>query len=65
MILANLFIDFIFQGLAIDHILYDYRPLVYDHHKLKQQHERMRRSTIDKMDFEFHTQYRFANLSNF
>nr|XP_022312257.1 disintegrin and metalloproteinase domain-containing protein 10-like [Crassostrea virginica] len=56
-----IFTTFVLQlvsGLAIDHILHDYRPLFYDHHKLKQQHERMRRSTIDKMDFEFHTQYR-------
>lgn len=37
----------------IKHILHDYRPLQYDQLHLKNQHERMRRSSIHIMEFEF------------
>lgn len=45
-------------GSPIKHILHDYQPVYYDHHFLKQQHERMRRSLINTMDFEFATHNR-------
>lgn len=44
---------FYITGSPIKHILHDYQPVYYDHNILKQQHERMRRSLINTMDFEF------------
>lgn len=51
---------FYITGSPIKHILHDYQPVYYDHNILKQQHERMRRSLINTMDFEFGTHNRYV-----
>lgn len=57
-------IFFYIIGSPIKHILHDYQPVYYDQLTLKQQHERMRRSLINTMDFEFGTINRYVFITS-
>lgn len=57
-------IFFYIIGSPIKHILHDYQPVHYDQLTLKQQHERMRRSLINTMDFEFGTINRYVFITS-